>query len=56
MEIITYEKLTLFIDRWIAGTIDLLIIESSAGLGKSSLIKEKLKQSEHLAINSHIPL
>jgi hypothetical protein len=54
MEVTTYTKLETFIDRWIAGTIDLLIIESKAGMGKSHLIKDKLKNSEHLAINSHI--
>jgi len=53
MEINTYVKLETFIDRWISGTIDLLIVESSAGLGKTYTIKEKLKQKEHLAINSH---
>ena len=54
MEVETYEKLEIFIDRWIAGTIDLLIIQSEPGLGKSHLIKEKLKQAEHLAVNSHV--
>jgi len=54
MEVNTYEKLEIFVDRWIAGTIDLLIIESGAGLGKSSLIKEKLKEKKHLAVNSHV--
>ena len=36
-----------------SGTIDLLIIESSAGLGKTQLVKGKLKQIEHLMVNSH---
>ena len=54
MEIDTYEKLSIFIDRWVTGTIDLLIIESEAGLGKSCLIKGKLKEKKHLAINNHI--
>jgi len=54
MEVNTYSKLSTFIDRWVSGTIDLLLIESGAGLGKSYLIKEKLKGKQHLAINSHI--
>jgi len=54
MEIDTYEKLSIFVDRWISGTIDLLIIESEAGLGKSHLIKEKLKETNFMAINSHV--
>lgn len=54
MEVTTYKKLSTFVDRWITGTIDLLIVESEAGLGKSHLIKEKLKEAEHLAINSHV--
>ncbi|MBI3051033.1 hypothetical protein HYY74_01105 [Candidatus Woesearchaeota archaeon] len=50
----TYEKLGVFIDRWVAGAIDLLIIESPAGLGKSTLVSQKLKGVPHLAVNSHI--
>lgn len=53
MEVNTYEKLDVFIDRWIAGTIDLLIIESDAGFGKTCLIKDKLKGNQHLLVNSH---
>ncbi|NQU78725.1 hypothetical protein HQ545_03060 [Candidatus Woesearchaeota archaeon] len=54
MEINNYEKLEIFIDRWISGTIDLLIIESEPGLGKTELVKRKLKEVSHLAINNHI--
>jgi len=54
IQVNTYEKLEIFVDRWIAGTIDLLIIESGAGLGKSSLIRQKLKEIKHLSVNSHI--
>lgn len=53
MEVTTYEKLNVFIDRWISGTIDLLIIESEAGLGKSILVKEKLNRRNYLLINSY---
>lgn len=50
----TYKKLEVFLDRWVSGAIDLLIIESNSGLGKTNLIREKLKGVSHLAINSHI--
>lgn len=50
----TYEKLDLFIDRWLSGTIDLLIIESEGGLGKSHSVRQRLKGIPHLAINSYV--
>lgn len=50
----TYKKLDTFIDRWVSGAIDLLLIESEAGLGKTYQIRERLKKIEHLAVNSHI--
>jgi hypothetical protein len=53
MEINNYQKLELFIDRWLEGHIDLLIIESAPGLGKSHFVKSKLKQLKHISINNH---
>ena len=53
MEVNNYEKLEVFIDRWISGTIDLLIVESKAGLGKTELVKSKLREVKHLSVNSH---
>lgn len=54
MIITTYDRLNVFLDRWITGAIDLLIIESGAGLAKTSLARERLKGIPHLAINSHV--
>jgi len=50
----TYEKLNTFIDRWVSGSIDLLLIESDPGLGKTYQIRQKLKKVRHLSVNSHI--
>ena len=50
----TYDKLNIFLDRWLSGTIDLLIIESEAGLSKTHTAKERLKGIPHLFINSHV--
>lgn len=54
MIITTYDRLNIFLDRWISGTIDLLIIESDAGLGKTHSVRERLKDIPHLFINSHV--
>ena len=53
MRVHTYRKLEVFIDRWLSGMIDLLIIESKPGLGKSHLVREKLREIKHMAVNSH---
>lgn len=49
-----YAKLEVFIDRVISGTINLLIIQSEAGLAKTTLIRDKLMGIKHYEVNSHI--
>lgn len=54
MEIQTYERLSTFLDRLVDGSIRLLIIESEAGLGKTHIAKQKLKDLDCFFVNSHI--
>jgi len=54
----SYDKLKDYVQMWVDGYTDLLIIEGSAGMGKTSMVKEVLYENRDKAraicINSHI--
>lgn len=54
MIIKTYSELSFFINMFKNGNADLVIIESSGGLGKSRLIETIMSEESHLRILSHI--
>ena len=53
MIVTKYEELEFYIKMFKDGNCDLLILSSSAGLGKSSIVAEAMQETNHLMINSH---
>ncbi len=50
----TYEELNFYLEMYRDGEIDLLVIESRGGLGKSRLVEDLMRKSRHIKVNSHI--
>lgn len=49
----SYEKMQEFVQRWLDGSVRFLIIESDAGLGKTSTVQQMLKDNKALFIGGH---